>query len=91
MKRYAFFFALGLVLHVSLCGAKSDSDSTVAPNIIVILVDDMGQWAMGAYGLEQIKTPNLDYLAETGVLFRNAMTPAPVCSPARASCPKTRS
>lgn len=55
------------------------------PNIIVVLADDMAQWAMGAYGLDQINTPNLDYLADTGVRFANAMTPSPVCSPARAS------
>ncbi|PHR54300.1 MAG: sulfatase [Robiginitomaculum sp.] len=55
------------------------------PNIIVIMADDHGQWAMGAYGLKYIQTPNLDWLAETGVLFKNAMSVAPVCSPARAS------
>ncbi|MGI9199544.1 MAG: sulfatase family protein [Woeseiaceae bacterium] len=61
--------------------AQSDSK----PNIIVIMSDDHGQWALGSYGLEQIKTPSIDYLAEQGVLFQNAMSPAPVCSPARAS------
>jgi choline-sulfatase len=54
-------------------------------NIIVVMSDDHGQWALGSYGLEQIDTPNIDYLAEQGVLFENAMSPAPVCSPARAS------
>lgn len=55
------------------------------PNIIVIMADDHGQWATGAYGLSQMHTPNLDYMADQGVLFSNAMSPAPVCSPARAS------
>jgi arylsulfatase A-like enzyme len=49
------------------------------------MADDHAQWALGAYGLEQIDTPNIDFLAEQGVLFTNAMSPAPVCSSARAS------
>jgi len=64
--------------------AQAESDGA-PPNIIIIMSDDHGQWALGSYGLEQIETPNIDYLAEQGVLFQNAMSPAPVCSPARAS------
>lgn len=55
------------------------------PNIIVVMADDHAQWAVNAYGLEQIDTPNIDWLAREGVFFRNAFSPAPVCSPARAS------
>lgn len=54
-------------------------------NIILIVSDDHGQWAMGAYGHKELNTPNLDYLAATGVQMDNAFTPIPVCSPARAS------
>ncbi|MGI9221565.1 MAG: sulfatase family protein [Woeseiaceae bacterium] len=61
------------------------ANAETQPNIIVIMADDHGQWALGSYGLEQIETPNIDYLADRGVLFENAMSPAPVCSPARAS------
>ena len=56
-----------------------------SPNIIVIMADDHAQWATGAYGLEEIETPNIDWLAREGVVFTNAMSPAPVCSAARAS------
>ncbi len=38
------------------------------PNIIVVMSDDHGQWALGAYGLKHIDTPNLDWLADRGVL-----------------------
>jgi len=55
------------------------------PNIIVVMTDDQGQWTLPSYGQKHVKTPNLDYLAEQGVQFNNAMTPAPVCSAARAS------
>lgn len=55
------------------------------PNLLLILADDHGQWATGCYGNQEVRTPNLDYLAESGVKFTNAFTPCPVCSPARAS------
>lgn len=55
------------------------------PNIIVIMADDMGQWATSYRSQNVVKTPNLAYLAEQGVRFENAISPAPVCSAARAS------
>ena len=39
------------------------------PNIIFILTDDQGAWAMHCAGNEEIQTPNLDYLAEHGTRF----------------------
>ena len=55
------------------------------PNIVVFFSDDNAQWARPGYGNSEISAPNLTHLAETGVLMRNAFTPCPVCSPARAS------
>ena len=55
------------------------------PNIIFILADDMGAWAMHCAGTKEIYTPNLDRLAREGVLFENFFCASPVCSPARAS------
>ncbi|MCL5270649.1 MAG: sulfatase-like hydrolase/transferase [bacterium] len=55
------------------------------PNIIVILTDDQGYWAMGCAGNREIKTPNLDRLAASGMRFENFFCASPVCSPARAS------
>ena len=59
--------------------------ATDQPNIIVVMADDHAQWALGTYGLDEIETPNIDWLADQGVRFNNAMSPAPVCSAARAS------
>lgn len=53
-------------------------------NIIIIMNEDHGQWALGSYGNQEIKSPTLDFLAETGVQMNNAFTPIPVCSPSRA-------
>lgn len=53
-------------------------------NIIIIMNEDHGQWALGSYGNREIKSPTLDFLAKTGVQMNNAFTPIPVCSPSRA-------
>ena len=55
------------------------------PNILFIFTDQHRLSALGAYGETPCKTPNIDKLAKEGVLFRNAYTTCPVCSPARAS------
>lgn len=54
------------------------------PNIVVVMTDDHGQWAARCYGNREIRTPNMDVLAERGTVMENAYTPSPVCSPARA-------
>lgn len=55
------------------------------PNIVFILTDDQGYWAMGCAGNSDVHTPNLDRLAATGVRFDSFFCTSPVCSPARAS------
>ena len=55
------------------------------PNIVFILSDDQGAWAMNCAGTPELKTPNLDRLADTGIRFENFFCASPVCSPARAS------
>src|SRR5262249_42696166 len=55
------------------------------PNVIVILTDDQGCWAMGCAGNREIRTPHLDRLAATGTRLDNLFCVSPVCSPARAS------
>lgn len=53
------------------------------PNIIYILADDLGYGELGAYGQEKIKTPHIDALASTGMLFTQHYSGAPVCAPSR--------
>ena len=55
------------------------------PNLLFILSDDQGAWAMGCAGNKEIRTPNLDRLAREGIRFDNFFCASPVCSPARAS------
>ena len=55
------------------------------PNILFVLTDDQGAWAMGCSGNSELKTPNLDRIAAEGIRFENFFCVSPVCSPARAS------
>ena len=71
----AAFFALATLL--SLKAAAQER-----PNILLIVADDMGYTDVGAYGSE-ISTPNIDALADEGILFTQFHT-APVCAVTRA-------
>jgi arylsulfatase A-like enzyme len=55
------------------------------PNIVFVLTDDHGQWAMGCYGNREIQTPVLDGLAASGARLTRAFAATPVCSPSRAT------
>jgi len=55
------------------------------PNIIFILIDDMGWRDLGCYGSEFYETPHIDRLAAEGMKFTDAYAACPVCSPTRAS------
>jgi arylsulfatase A-like enzyme len=55
-----------------------------APNVIVILTDDLGYGDLGAYGGKVIDTPNIDALAASGVRFTDGYATAAVCAPSRA-------
>jgi arylsulfatase A-like enzyme len=55
------------------------------PNVLFISVDDLNDWTGCLGGHPQAKTPNLDRLAASGVLFTNAHCPAPACNPSRGS------
>ena len=54
-------------------------------NILFILTDDHGAWAMGCAGNRELHTPNLDRIAASGMRFDNMFCVSPVCSPARMS------
>ncbi|MEX2672382.1 MAG: sulfatase [Phycisphaeraceae bacterium] len=55
------------------------------PNVIVFYADDLGWKDLSVYGSGFYETPHLDRLAEEGMLFTDAYSSSPVCSPARAA------
>ena len=74
---------LSLLVSVSPTTAATVANTSDRPNIVVILVDDMGFSDLGCYGSE-IPTPNIDALANNGVRFTQFYNTAR-CSPTRAS------
>jgi len=76
MKRilFAWLFAAGFL-----------SAAPAKPNVVFLLVDDLGWGDFGCYGAEFYETPNIDKLAKEGMLFTNAYAACTVCSPSRAA------
>ena len=77
---FSFFILTGMLLAngmESLQAAENDQ-----PNILFIMVDDLGKEWLSCYGAEDIETPNIDALAEGGMKFNNAYS-MPACSPSR--------
>lgn len=86
LKGMDFFWAgIGLLLLVS-CGGRKETDvKAKKPNILFILVDDLGYADLGVMGSSYYETPNIDKLARSGTIFTNGYATCAVCSPSRAS------
>ena len=54
-----------------------------APNIIILLADDLGKYEVSAYGEDHVLTPNIDKIGEEGVIFEEGYVTAPTCAPSR--------
>lgn len=93
MNRRIFLKSVGLgaaSLALPSCIANSQQLSAAPqtykkPNIVFILIDDMGWTDLCCYGSKFHETPNIDRLAKEGMRFTNAYAACPVCSPTRAS------
>ena len=77
------FALITLCLIASACGPAALTERS--PNVVFILADDLGWRDTGLYGSEFFETPNIDLLAERGMVFSNAYAAAAICSPTRAS------
>jgi len=65
-------------------GSRAMEPGPEFPNILLVLAEDIGP-QFGCYGDAIARTPNADRLAAEGVLFTNAFTSSPVCSPSRSA------
>jgi choline-sulfatase len=79
----AHFLTHFLLLPALLLSWSASALAAARPNVLLIYTDDHAQWAVGAYGNEEIYTPNMDRLAAEGMRFTRGFT-KPVCSPSRA-------
>src|SRR6188474_3297011 len=64
--------------------APDSRQSSLKPNVVFILGDDLGYCDVSLYGCKEIPTPNIDSIGKNGIKFTNAYVTAPVCSPSRA-------
>lgn len=79
-----FFVCITALTVLFGCNRKSGS-SWERPNFIIMIADDAAWNDVGAYGHPHIQTPNIDRLANDGLLFTNAFLTTSSCSPSRAS------
>lgn len=76
--------AAGFLIHAESQAAETTTPR--APNIVLILADDLGYGDVSCYNAEaKVATPNLDRLAKQGVRFTDAHSPSTVCTPSRYS------
>ena len=91
MKRRSFVFSLTIgiffILPVFLLAFKNKKKIKLIqerPNILLIVSEDNGS-DLGCYGVKEVKSPNIDKLAENGALLENAFVTYSVCSPSRST------
>ena len=72
-----------LLLLATLVPAPVLAQQGAQPDILFIAIDDLNDWVGPLNGHPQVQTPNMDRLAERGMVFTNAHTTAPLCNPAR--------
>src|SRR6059036_3664919 len=83
LNRYMLRVLVVAVLYVTATSSASPAAQTARPNIVFVLVDDMGYADLGCMGAKDIKTPHIDRLASEGVKFTDFYCNAPVCTPTR--------
>lgn len=80
VSRRNFFF--GSLALPALAAKKPAGEQ---PNILLVLVDGLPNWMLGCYGNKEVRTPNLDLLAQTGTRFLNHFVCTPAPGPSRAT------
>ena len=87
LTRLAALLTLAVLLHntVLFSGTLEAETAASPPNILFIAVDDLNDWVGALGGHPQTLTPNMDKLAERGLLFTNAHCTAPGCNASRTS------
>jgi arylsulfatase A-like enzyme len=84
LGRWILFGVVASML-VGVVFAAESSTAQRPPNVLVILVDDLGWADLSSHGSPDIRTPNLDALAASGARFSSGYVTASVCGPSRAA------
>lgn len=84
-KKHPIVFKFFLILFLTFSSLKAQQENSKKklPNIVFIYADDLGYGDLGAYGATEIKTPNMDALANGGIRFTNGYATSATCTPSR--------
>lgn len=88
-KTIRFKFSLSVICLLALTSCRVEKKNSAVteektrPNIVIIYADDLGYGELGAYGATELKTPNLDKLANGGMRFTNGYASSATCTPSR--------
>ncbi len=82
LKSFLLFI---VIISFLSCNNRKTVQESSPPNVLMICIDDLNNWLGCMNGHPNTKTPNIDKLASSGVLFSNAHCQAPLCGPSRAS------
>jgi len=75
-----------VIIFIAIFGCENKNETkNESPNVILILVDDLGYGDLSFYGQKTLKTPRIDKMALEGIHFTNMYTGSTVCAPSRAS------
>ena len=77
----SFLVSMSIAYSVTAAAVAKDD----LPNLLVILVDDLGYGDLGCYGAKDLETPHIDRLMEQGMRWTKFYANCPVCSPTRAA------
>ena len=80
-----YFLSVLFSLCVLLQSIQAQTSSKSKPNVLLIAIDDMNDWAGFLGGHPDAQTPNIDKLSKRGTAFHNAHCQAPICNPSRTS------
>lgn len=84
MKRFLVIGLISVLLLMFLYNAGHAKSTNDRPNVLLIITDDQGYADFGAYSkLKDVRTPEMDKLADSGVRFTNAYVTMSICSPSR--------
>jgi arylsulfatase A-like enzyme len=75
--------SLLLAISAALCGPLRGAETPRRPNIVLILIDDMGWGDFSCFGNDDARTEHVDRLAAEGIRFSQFYVNAPICSPSR--------
>ncbi len=85
MIRSLMFIVVLLITTAALAEHAIAAEGEARPNVLLIVVDDLGYGELGCYGGKEIPTPHIDALAASGVKFTSGYVTAPFCAASRAA------